>query len=64
LFASIGITAAEDERECMIIADGSAELEDELCCHVRLPESGHPEAESERLARLLGRAVGLGRVRW
>jgi len=64
LFATIGVSSPEGETENVVIVDREGTVDDELSCYVRLPNPEVPLAETERLARMLGRAIGLGQVRW
>ncbi len=64
LFATIGVSASEGKTEGAVIVDRESTIDDESGCYVRLPDPEAPLAETGRLARMLGRAVGLGQVRW
>jgi hypothetical protein len=63
LFQLIGIQAWDGKRPAIVLvgADDDRPAED-ACPYVVLPDPDHPLAETERLAAMLGRAVGLGKV--
>jgi hypothetical protein len=65
LFQLLGIVPWTGESECGLLLGQSEPLtpglERQLC--LRLPDPDHPLQETERLARMLGRAIGLGEVR-
>jgi hypothetical protein len=65
LFQLIGIAKAERPCSEYGLIVGKNEGSDELpvdALYVMLPDVENPLAENDRLAELLGRAVGLGKV--
>jgi hypothetical protein len=64
LFQLLGIQAQEDDNPCALLLgiDETLATEMEQALYLRLPDPAHPDRETKRLARVLGRAVGLKEV--
>ncbi|MDX8410471.1 MAG: hypothetical protein R8K46_01165 [Mariprofundaceae bacterium] len=63
LFELIGIQAWDGKRPAIVLVGKEEDRpDDDTCPYVALPDPDHPLAETDRLAALLGRAVGLGKV--
>jgi len=65
LFQLIGVAKADRRCSEYALIVGESEMPDELpadALFVMLPDTENPLKENDRLAELLGRAVGLGKV--
>lgn len=65
LFQLLGITARKGDEHCGLLLglDESAPEETDPSPYLRLPDLDRPSDETKQLAKLLGRAIGLGEVR-
>jgi len=63
LFRTLGIEPYAADTPCALLIGRDAPVPDDADAYVRLPDTGAPLAETERLAALLGSAVGQGSVR-
>lgn len=63
LFQLVGIEAWDGESPAgLLVGKGGQIPEDEEVLYVVLPDPNNPLGENERLATVLGRAVGLGKA--
>lgn len=62
LFRSIGIQPLKDESGCAVLVGKGGRLPPDEALYVVLPDPDAPLAETDRLAEMLGRAVGLGKL--
>lgn len=64
LFLLLGIAEREDRESCALLLGLEAEAPDreDPVAYLRLPDPNNPLEETDRLARELGQAIGLGRV--
>lgn len=64
LFQLLGIPAQQPEQQKTdsALLLGLEAPEPDEAPYLRLPDPDQPDGESERLARLLGKAIGIGRV--
>ncbi len=63
LFRSIGIQPPEDGWGDAILVGKGGKLPPDEALYLVLPDPDDPLAETDRLAEMLGRAVGLGKLR-
>ncbi len=63
LFRTLGIEAYAPGEPCALLLGGKAHAPDDVDVYVRLPDTEAPLGETERLAALLGGAVGQDSVR-
>jgi len=67
LFRTLGIEGHAPDNvtaSCALLLGKDTPVPDDVAVYVRLPDTDAPLAETERLAALLGRAVGQGSVRF
>lgn len=64
LFQLLGIQPQEDDGPCALLLgiDETLTTGMEKSLYLRLPDPAHPDRETKRLAKVLGRAVGLKEV--